>query len=137
MPGHRDLGLTACPGKYAYGHLPAVRRSAWRLLRAVFSAPVVDGAPVRSPQPVHVSATLDHAAYWRATIATGDGSDILAVATGRGTKVGVSWNGVLSNGLPALPGMTFRYRLTADDHVHGVSEPVAGTFEGGFPNVVP
>lgn len=133
MPGHRDLGTTACPGRYAYGRLPAIRVAAWRKLRAVFSAPVVDGAPVRSPEPVTVSATLSHTAYWRATISTDDGTDILAVATGRGTRVAVSWNGVLSNGLPALPGMTFRYRLTADDGLHGVSDPVSGTFDGGLP----
>lgn len=135
MPGHRDLGTTACPGRYAYGRLPAIRVAAWRNLRAVFSAPVVTGAPVRSPEPVTVSATLSHAAYWKATISTEDGSDILAVATGRGTKVSVAWNGILSNGLPALPGMAFRYRLTADDGVHGVTDPVSGTFEGGFPSI--
>lgn len=137
MPGHRDLGTTACPGRYAYDRLAAIRTDAWRKLRAVFSEPVVDGAPVRAPEPVTVSATLDHTAYWRATIATGDGTDILAVATGRGTKAGVSWDGMLTNGLPALPGMTFRYRLTADDGLHGVSEPVDGTFEGGLPSAVP
>jgi hypothetical protein len=135
MPGHRDLGKTACPGRYAYGRLAAVRTDAWRRLRAVYSTPVVTGAPVRSPEPVTVSATLDHTAWWRATISTEDGTDILAHATGRGTQVNVSWNGVLTNGLPALPGMRFAYRLTADDGVHGVSEPVAGTFEGGVPKV--
>lgn len=135
MPGHRDLGITACPGRHAYGRLPAIRVDAWRRLRAYFSKPVVTGAPVRSPEPVTVSATLDHRAAWRAVITTDDGTQTLAVASGRGTKVGVSWNGVLPSGLPALPGMTFRFRLTADDGVHGVSDPAAGTFEGGFPTL--
>lgn len=135
MPGHRDLGITACPGKHAYGRLPAIRSDAWRRLRAVFSKPVVTGAPVRSPEPVTVSASLDHSAWWRAVITTEDGSDVLAAVNGRGTKVSVSWDGVLANGLPALPGMTFAYRFTADDRVHGASDPVAGTFEGGFPTL--
>ena len=135
MPGHRDLGQTACPGRYAYAQLPNVRADAWRRLRAVFSKPVVTGAPVRSPEPVKVTATLSHAASWRASIFTDDGERI-ATATGRGTKVAVSWDGVLANGLPALPGMTFSYRLAADDGVHGGSDPVSGTFEGGFPNLL-
>ncbi len=82
-----------------------------------------------------MSATLDHAAYWKAVI-TADTGDVLATATGRGTKIGVSWDGVLANGLPALPGMTFRYTITADDRVHGVSDPRSGTFEGGMPNLL-
>ena len=135
MPGHRDLGRTACPGRYAYERLAAIRTDAWRKLRAVFSEPVVTGAPVRAPKPVTVSATLSHSAWWAAEITTEDGSDVLAVASGRGTKVAVSWNGVLPSGLPALPMMTFTFRLTADDRVHGPSEPVAGTFEGGVPSI--
>lgn len=133
MPGHRDLGKTACPGRYAYGRLAAVRTLAWRNLRAFFSDVTVTGAPVRSPKPVRVTASLDHAARWQATITTADGSDVLAVAEGRGTHVAVSWNGVFTNGLPALPLMTFRYELTADDGVHGPSDPAVGTFEGGVP----
>ena len=48
----------------------------------------------------------------------------------------MSWDGVLPNGLPALPLMTFTYTLRADDHVHGASDPVTGTFDGGMPSVV-
>src|SRR3712207_2541760 len=114
MPGHRDLGQTACPGRYAYGRLPSVRTAAWRSLRAVISTPVVSGAPVRSPEPVKVSATLDHTAYWRATITT-DAGDVLATTTGRGTKIGVSWGGVLADGLSAPPGTKFRCAITPDD----------------------
>lgn len=137
MPGHRDLGTTACPGRFAYGRLPSIRKLPWRVLPPRFSRPHVQGAPVRAPEPVTVTAALSVKATWKATIATADGSDILAVATGRGTHVRVRWNGVLSNGLPALPGMSFRYRLTASDKVHGEATPVAGTFDGGMPNLVP
>ena len=135
IPGHRDLGKTACPGRYAYGRLAAIRSLAWRNLRAAFSDVTVTGAPVRSPKPVRVTATLDHAARWKATITTADGSDVLAVAEGKGTHVAVAWNGVFTSGLPALPLMTFRYELTADDGVHGPSDPVEGTFEGGVPAI--
>jgi hypothetical protein len=142
MPGHRDLGRTACPGNYAYERLAAVRADAWKVLhpaqwrrlRAVFSKPVVEGAPVEWPHPVSVSATLSHTAWWKATILTSDGEE-LAVDDGHSTKASVSWNGVMPNGLPALPGTTFTYHLTADDHMHGVSDPVGGTFAAGWPSV--
>lgn len=135
MPGHRDLGKTACPGRYTYERLAAIRSTAWRKLRAVYAKPVVTGAPVRSPEPVTVSATLSHAARWRATITTDDGTEVLATEHSFGKRAVVSWNGVLANGLPALPGMRFRYVLTADDGVHGASDPVSGTFDGGLPQL--
>jgi hypothetical protein len=42
---------------------------------------------------------------------------------------------MLATGLPAPPGMTYDYVLTADDRVHGPSDPVSGTFESGLPSV--
>jgi hypothetical protein len=135
MPGHRDLGITACPGRYAYAHLPAVRAEAWQLLRAVISPAVVDGAPVHSPDPVTVTATLDHAAWWAARITDAAG-EVLAVTHGHGRTITVSWNGRLPSGLPALPLTTYTYQLQADDHVHGPSEPRTGTFDGGVPRLV-
>lgn len=133
--GHRDLGITACPGRYAYAHLPWLRTESWHLLRAYFGKAVVSGAPVRSPKPVTVRDTLDHSAWWTATISSGDGT-VVATTRGHGRTAAVSWNGVLPNGLPALPLMTFTYTLRADDHVHGASDPVTGTFDGGMPSVV-
>jgi hypothetical protein len=132
MPGHRDLGTTACPGRYAYSSLPAIRESAWHRLAAVFSPVVVRGAPVHAPEPVTVSATLDHAAAWTATISAY--GHPLATATGRGRAVAVSWNGLVA-GLPAPPGARYEYALTADDGVHGPSDPVTGSFDVGLPKV--
>jgi uncharacterized protein with LGFP repeats len=135
MPGHRDLGQTACPGRYAYAALPDVRTDAWHRLAAVFSAATVTGAPVHSPNPVTISATLDHSAHWAAQIEQPDGT-VLVIARGIGTKVSVTWDGRLPNGLPALPappGTTYAYGLYADDHLHGPSDPVRGTFDVGLP----
>jgi uncharacterized protein with LGFP repeats len=133
LAGHRDLGTTACPGRYAYGALPAIRADAWHRLAAVFGPVVVSGAPVHTPRPVTVSSTLDHAADWVATISVR--GHALSVATGHGRVASVSWDGTLASGLPAPPGLTYEYLLTADDRVHGPSEPVSGTFEVGLPSV--
>jgi len=134
MSGHRDLGTTACPGRYAYASLPAFRRDAWHKLAPVFGPAKVDGAPVHSPKPVTVSATLDAPAYWTATIYLRD--NVLSVARGKGRVVSVSWDGRLATGLPAPPGVEYAFTLTADDRVHGHSDPRAGTFEVGLPALV-
>lgn len=135
LSGHRDLGITACPGKFAYGRLDALRLAAWRLIHppAKFSTPEITGAPVRAPHPVTVTARLSRIASWRAEITSDDGKEVYAVTEGRRTSVSVSWNGRLPIGLPALPGMRFRYRLTATDPERGPSVPVVGTFDGGVP----
>lgn len=136
LSGHRDLGTTACPGRFAYDRLPALRTAIWREFRAVISRATVDGAPVRSPQPVKVTASIDKIAYWTAVV-TDDAGAPLATVRGHGRRIAVSWDGVMPNGLPAWPGQTFRYVLTADDRVHGVSDPVRGTFSAGLPAAVP
>jgi uncharacterized protein with LGFP repeats len=133
MPGHRDLGTTACPGRYTYAALPALRKAAWHKLAPVFGRATVNGAPLHSPRPVTVSASLDAPAYWTATIYVRDTR--LAVASGRGRTASVAWDGTLDSGLPAPPG-TYDYVLTADDRVHGASAPVSGTFEVGLPALV-
>ena len=133
IAGHRDLGTTACPGRYAYAALPDVRRAAWHKLVPVFGPPTVNGAPVRSPKPVTVSARLSDTAFWTATIYVED--RVLALARGKGRTASVSWDGRLSTGLPAPPGV-YEYTLTADDRVHGHSDPVSGTFEVGLPAIV-
>jgi hypothetical protein len=133
VSGHRDLGTTACPGRYAYAALPDVRKDAWHRLAPVFGAVDVSGAPVHAPKPVTVRGVLDKPAYWTATITVRDTT--LAVARGHGREVSVSWDGRLSTGLPAPPG-SYDYLLTADDRVHGHSEPRSGTFEVGLPTLL-
>ena len=134
ISGHRDLGTTACPGRYAYAALPDVRKDAWHKLAPVFGAVAVEGAPVRSPKPVTVRSTLDRPAHWTATISSNDA--VVAIARGHGRTVQVSWDGRLASGLPAPPGATYEYRLTADDRVHGHSDPRVGPIEVGLPAVL-
>ena len=135
MPGHRDLGTTACPGRYAYDRLAGVRAAAWRTFRARIGKPVVKDAPVRAPEPVKISAPISRTAYWKASIRDDEGN-LLVMASGRGRSIKVSWDGVMPNGLPAMPGTRFRFNLTADDRRHGASDPVGGTFEAGLPTLL-
>ncbi|MGN6783076.1 MAG: FG-GAP-like repeat-containing protein [Marmoricola sp.] len=47
--GHRDVEQTACPGKYLYAQIPAIRLAAAALQRAATSAPTP--APTQAPSP--------------------------------------------------------------------------------------
>jgi hypothetical protein len=52
--GHRDVGQTACPGRYLYAKIPAVRLAAQRIQNAAQSgtpAPPPAPAPAPSPPP--------------------------------------------------------------------------------------
>ena len=124
MPGHRDLGQTACPGRYAYPQLPALRDKAWSLLAPVFTAVSVQG-PARSSTPARVAAVLTDAASWQVTVKSALGLTVKSAA-GDGRAVELNWDGTFL-GLP-VPG-SYTWTMTADDGVHGPSEPVSGTVE--------
>ncbi len=130
LAGHRDLGATACPGRHAYAALPALRETAWHKLAAVISEVTLTGVPVRPPRPVTIGARLDHAASWTVVVTGRFGT--MARATGRGTVIGLTWDGTTTLGLPAPPG-EYAYEVTADDGVHGPSDPVTGTFTVALP----
>ncbi|MDP3893894.1 N-acetylmuramoyl-L-alanine amidase, partial [Nocardioides sp.] len=50
--GHRDVGSTACPGRYLYAKLPNVRRKAARRQGTTTTTPAPTPAPPPTPVPV-------------------------------------------------------------------------------------
>ncbi len=128
--GHRDLSNTACPGRFAYPLLPDLRDRAWRLLAPVITDVVVEGAPVRSPEPLRIWARLTAAAAWTVTVTSPYGV-VVSSSAGRGTTPMLEWDGRVG-GFPALPG-EYVWTTAADDGVHGASEPVSGTVLVGPP----
>ncbi len=127
MPGHRDLGQTACPGRYAYPALPQLRDKAWSLLAPVFTAVSVTG-PAQASTPARVAAVLTGAASWQVTVENALGLTVKNAA-GTGRAVELTWDGTFL-GLP-LPGR-YTWTMTADDGIHGPSEPVSGTVDATF-----
>ncbi len=49
--GHRDVGQTACPGKYLYARIPDVRKAAAAIQRGAGSTPDPTPEPQPEPQP--------------------------------------------------------------------------------------
>jgi hypothetical protein len=107
--GHRDIGLTDCPGRLLYAQLSDVRHRAHALLAGPvsFTSVRVDGDPVHAPEPVRIRLGLDRRARWRVTIRAADGT-VLAAAHGRGRRAVLRWDGqadLLETGVraPVLP----------------------------------
>src|SRR4029078_9391412 len=49
--GHRDVGQTACPGKYLYAQIPKIRQMAASIQKGTASTPTP--TPPRTPTPKH------------------------------------------------------------------------------------
>jgi len=128
--GHRDLSNTACPGRFAYPMLPDLRERAWHLLAPVITDVVVEGAPVRSPEPLRIRARLTAPAAWTITV-TAPYGEVVSSSEGIGVAPALEWDGRVG-GLPALPG-EYTWSATADDGVHGASAPATGTVLVGPP----
>lgn len=133
--GHRDLSSTACPGAQGYPLLGAWRDRMWRLMAPVITDVVVDGAPVRSPEPVRIRARLTEPASWVITVTSPYGGAVVSTNEGRGDRPALEWDGRFG-GLPALPG-DYTWTATADDGVHGPSDPVSGIVTVGLPPLGP
>jgi hypothetical protein len=85
VSGHRDLGLTSCPGSVLYGALGNVAAAAAaRGLPKIYS-PRVAGS---FGEPIRFTARLSTASAWTVTVFDGAGA---AVASGQGTGTTVDW----------------------------------------------
>ena len=66
--GHRDVGQTACPGKYLYAQLPKIRQMAASIQKGTASTPTPTPKPTPTPDPEADAArraagrSADHAA---------------------------------------------------------------------------
>lgn len=70
ISGHRDVGRTACPGRYLYPYIPSIRAKAAALLTPVIQQPAVIPPVINAElekEPV-VSAKIPANATWSITI---------------------------------------------------------------------
>ncbi len=108
--GHRDVGLTACPGTL-YDRLGEVRRVAASLVPpGTVGSVTVTGTPVSAPSPVVITGTLSRTVPWTADIRDSGGA-VVASATGESGTARLEWNGLrqlpavgLAAVVPAEPG---------------------------------
>ncbi len=133
--GHRDVGLTTCPGTL-YDRLGEVRRIAAERVR--ITSVELTGAPVRPPGALVVSGTLSRAAPWFVEVRDPAGL-LVTRSAGQSALARLEWNGLRSPAdvaalpglIPALPG-TYTWIVEVGD---GVRPPDRrqGSFEVAQP----
>ncbi len=115
VSGHRDTGLTECPGNALYARLGAIAASARSLggLKIFDPEAEVDGTSIR------VRATLSAQQPWTVTVASSTGVEV-ARGEGVGTSVDWTWE---SAGTPAG---SYTWTVSA-----GSARPATGVLKAG------
>jgi flagellar hook assembly protein FlgD len=93
LSGHRDTGLTECPGDALYARLGAIAAAA----RAIGGLKIFDPKAEVSGSAIRVRARLSAAQTWMVTITSSAGVEV-ASGLGIGTDVDWTWD---STGMPA------------------------------------
>nr|WP_231126245.1 N-acetylmuramoyl-L-alanine amidase [Motilibacter aurantiacus] len=137
VAGHRDVGATACPGRYLYDDLPAIRSRVTELMGPSFFDPVTSPAAVNAVATgtapdgttlftapagnVTLTARSSEPQLWKMTVTNSAGTVVRGQSghtTGQLPGISATWNRTV-NGQPAPAGL-YTLRLT-------------GTTEGGAP----
>jgi hypothetical protein len=100
ISGHRDTGLTECPGQRLYALLPAIARRVAALGLPKLYAPLA--APDESGG-IRFTAELSSQLAWRVTVTDGAGAEL---GTGSGTGASVDWTWLPAGPIP--PGARWR-----------------------------
>ncbi|MDO9484578.1 MAG: SpoIID/LytB domain-containing protein [Actinomycetota bacterium] len=105
--GHRDIGSTACPGKFLEPQLPAIRAATTAKLGVTAMNPAV-GAPVPwgAGQPLVVSATTNAPLTWTMSVASRCGTVVRNLSGTQAAAGGLSigWDGLDNAGAQVPPG---------------------------------
>ncbi len=126
ISGHRDIGSTACPGKYIEQYVPRIRS----LTRALMGTQLLIPATTPSVTPyggagTRITATATTPVTWKLEVFSVCQDTPVRVLSGTQRVAGalaVAWNQKASDGTPALPG-TYRLVLSASSGSH-VAYPV-------------
>ena len=119
ISGHRDTGLTACPGTRLFAQLANIARRVAATGLPKLYEPVVTGV---WGGPMSLTARLSSTVSWTVTVERADDGTLVATASGRGTAVAASWD------TAGLPVGTYAWRVDAP----GVT-PATGTLATATP----
>jgi methionine-rich copper-binding protein CopC len=115
VSGHRDTGLTECPGDAFYARLDAIAAEARAIGGPKIFAPT---AELLSTGQVRFRAQLSASLSWSVSIADGDGN-VVGSESGSGGSVDWTWNA-------SVPLATYRWEISA-----GSARPATGSLKAG------
>ena len=123
ISGHRDTGLTGCPGGRLYAALQRLRDGAAAIgVPKMYDALPVFATAVRGGR-VDVTARFSDPLAWTATITDSNGV-VVGTAAGAGTSAALSWN--VTNLAGLYPGIgDYRWTITAAGAA-GTARPASG-----------
>jgi len=128
ISGHRDVGKTACPGRYLYPYLPAIRARATELLLPVIRDVSVSPLNLNqtSAENVNVQATIPATANWAVEVtneATGQLINSISGVQGATGAIQYSWNRTdqVGNAVP-----TGRYAVSIKASIGEIVLPANG-----------
>lgn len=122
LSGHRDVGLTECPGNDFYPSLPAIRGAvAGRMVPALVGASLSSTAVAYSGPAVGVSASVPTTQKWTFAVTPICARSAVNVQTGiTSSRLGAVWNLRDTGGNPARPGV-YRVSVVSNSPVGRVS----------------
>jgi hypothetical protein len=93
ISGHRDTGLTACPGRYLYPLISAIRDVAGRLGLPKIYRPALSTTAVATDAPVsvRVRARSSGSFSWRVTVLGPGGAPVAVIRGPKGKTLDVRW----------------------------------------------
>jgi hypothetical protein len=124
--GHRNTGATACPGRYLYPYLPAIRTQVQALTKAALMNPTGPPAIVKRGTTVKITARALTAQTWRLDVSAPCGGGRVARIDGSvkaRKEITATWNGLLADGRAARPGR-YTFTLTSSSS-KGAARPVS------------
>lgn len=132
VSGHRDVGATACPGRYLYPPVSTIRARARSYQKAALYNPVASATTVQVGSPVSVSASVPAAQSWTLTVQAMclGGASVRTVngaASAAGTVTAV-WDGKTSTGVTARPGR-YTLVLASASATLGAARPVTAVVD--------
>ncbi len=95
VSGHRDTGLTTCPGERLYTQLPGIARRVAALGLPKLYSPSATSDPLGG---IRLTARLSSALPWSAVVTDGAGAEL---GRGAGTGVAVDWTWAPGTPIPA------------------------------------
>ena len=115
ISGHRDIGSTACPGRYLESQVPRIRALTAQLMSAQLVSPALSPSVVAyGGTGTTIGATTSAPLAWRLDVYSACQAAPVRVLTGTQKSAGalkVAWNQRRTDGSAALPG-TYRLVLS-------------------------